>query len=127
MEEIREILSTGLNEVVKLNPENYFRSADKIFDNLETAFEGHQSKIKELRAKKWKFAGSEVGSWLVAGSIDIASVVLGTPLPGLASIVVSQLTDAPKLKDLPTIAKDIQIEDRDLKKSAAGLLFKHRR
>lgn len=126
LEEIRGMLSNGVDEVVALNPSNFFRSADKIYDNMETAFSEHQSKIDDLRSKKWKFAGQDIGSWVVAGSIEVASAILGTPAMGLAAVAVSQVTDAPKLKDIPKKFKELNQEGEDLSKSAAGLLFKHK-
>lgn len=126
LEEIRGMISKGVDEVIALNPDNFFRSADRIYDNLEAEFADHQKKISDLKAKKWKFAGSDIGSWFVAGTIEVAAVVLGTPAWGLASVAVSQLTDAPKIKDIPKIAKHLSNENKALSKSAAGLLFQHR-
>ncbi|MDF2604700.1 hypothetical protein [Sphingomonas sp.] len=127
LDEIRGMLSSGVDEVVALNPENFFRSADKIYDNLENAFRDHQKKIEELREKKWKFAGHDIGSWVVAGSIEVAAAIFGTPAWGLASAAISQITDAPKLKDIPGKAKDLKNEGERLSKSAAGLLFRHKK
>ena len=127
LDEIRSMLSNGVDQVVSINPGNFFRSADKIYDNLENAFSEHQAKIKDLTAKKWKFAGRDIGSWVVAGAIEVAAAVMGTPALGLASFAVSQITDAPKLKDIPKMAADLKKEGAELSKSAAGLLFQHRR
>lgn len=126
LQEIREIISKGVEDVVALNPENFFRSADKIYDNLESAFDDHESKIKQLKAKKWKFATSDIGSWVVTGSIEIAAAISGSPFVGVASVMASQFTDAPKLKDIPKKAGELRKEGAELSKSAAGLLFKHR-
>ncbi len=126
LEEIRGMISTGVDEVVALNSDNFFRSADKIYDNLEAAFLDHQSKIRALKAKRWKFASSDIGSWLVAGTVEVAAAISGTPAWGLASVAISQLTDAPKIKDIPKLAKGLNSEGKALSRSAAGLLFKHR-
>tara|TARA_B100000678_G_scaffold86861_1_gene72262 strand:- start:1067 stop:2704 length:1638 start_codon:yes stop_codon:yes gene_type:complete len=127
LDEIRQMLSTGVEEMVAINPENFFRTADKIYDNLELAFDDHRKKIEELRSKKWKFAGRDIGTWVVGGTVEVAAAVLGTPALGLASIAISQVTDAPKLKDLPKIAKELKKEGEDISKSAAGLLFRHKK
>lgn len=126
MEEIRQMLSTGVDEVISLSPDNFFRSADKIYDNLEAAFSGHQKKLDELLAKKWKFAGRDIGSWVVAGSIEVAAAIFGTPAWGLATAAISQVTDAPKLKDIPGEIRKMRLESKQLSKSAAGLLFRHK-
>ena len=126
LDEIRGMLSAGVEEMVALNPENFFRTADKIYDNLELAFQEHQNKIDALKAKKWKFAGYDIGSWLVAGTVEVAAVIFGASAFGLASAAISQVTDAPKLKDLPGKAKKLRQESKELSKSAAGLLFRHK-
>lgn len=126
LDEVRGILCQGVEEVISLNSENFFRSADKIYENLELAFDNHKKDIDRLRAKKWKFAGSDIGSWIVAGSIEVAAAVLGTPAWGVAATVVSQITDAPKLKDIPRAIKDLRDEGQKISHSAGGLLFKHK-
>lgn len=125
-EEIRAIISNGIHEVIALDPDDFLGSAGKIYENLESSFAEHRKKIDELKSKRWKFAGQDIGSWVVAGSIEVAATFLGTPAWGLASFAVSQLTDAPKLKDIPKIAGELKRENKALSRSAAGLLFKHR-
>ena len=44
MDEIREILGNGVNNLVQSNPTNFHRSQDKIFDNINEAFEQRQKK-----------------------------------------------------------------------------------
>lgn len=126
LEEIRGLISKGVEDVVALNPSNFFRSADKIYDNLEAAFSDHQEKISQLKAKKWKFASNDIGSWLVAGTVEVTAAILGTPAWGLASVAVSQLTDAPKIRDIPKTVKALKAESDALSNSAAGMLFKLR-
>lgn len=124
--EIRALLSLGIEEMVALNPDNFFRTADKIYDNLESAFEEHKRKIDDLRSKKWKFAGHDIGTWFVAGTVEVAAAIFGAPAWGVASAAISQVSDAPKLKDLPGKAKKLKQEGEILSKSAAGLLFKYK-
>lgn len=126
LEEIREIISDGVNKVVELRPDNFFRSADKIYDNIQSALSDHERKLDALRAKKLKFAGKDIGTWVVAGSIDVAAAILGTPAWGMASFAVSQLLDAPKITDIPKGIANLKKESIDLKRSAAGFLFKYR-
>jgi len=77
-----------------------------------------------LKAKKWKFAGKDLGSWLVVGSLEVAAALTGTPVWGLATIAADQLLDVPKLKDIPKSIREIADENNKLKKSPVGMLFK---
>src|SRR5690606_6034583 len=93
--EIREILSNGIDELVSANEFDFTTTSHKVFNNLNFAFNQHQENIKKLINKKWKIAGKEFGSWLVMGSVEIASACLGTPLYGLSTVALNQIMDAP--------------------------------
>lgn len=123
MSDIREILGKGIEELTASNPDNYYRSYDQVFDNINEAFDQHKQNIKELQGKKWKFAGSDIGSWLVMGTLGVTAAATGMPVWGLAAIAVDQLLDAPKLKDIPGSIKELAKESNELNQSPVGLLF----
>ncbi|CAM1370594.1 conserved hypothetical protein [Tenacibaculum litopenaei] len=126
--EIREILLKGIDELVNANQFDFTSTSHKVFNNLNFAFNQHQENIKKLTNKKWKIAGKDFGSWLVMGSVEIASACTGNMIFGLPSAVLSQVLDAPKLKDLPKTVENIKQTEREkeqLKKSPLGLMFKY--
>lgn len=123
LEEIRSILGQGIDNLVASNPSNFYRTHDQIFDNFNQAFEKHHANIKELRAKQWKFAGSDIGSWLVTGTLGITAAATGTPIWAFAALAADQILDAPKLKDIPVSIKTMLEENRKVAKSPVGLLF----
>lgn len=124
MDEIRSILGKGVNDLIEVNPTNFHRSRDQIFDNIHAAFNQHQKSIDDLRTKKWKFAGKDIGSWLVVGSLEVAAAITGTPVWGLATIAADQILDVPKLRDIPKSIRNLADENNKVKKSPVGLLFK---
>lgn len=126
--EIREILLKGIDELVNANQFDFTSTSHKVFNNLNFAFNQHQENIKKLTNKKWKIAGKDFGSWLVMGSVEIASACLGTPLYGLSTVALNQIIDAPKIKDLPKTVENIKQTEREkeqLKKSPLGLMFNY--
>lgn len=123
MEEIRRILGKGVNDLIEVNPANFHRSRDQIFDNINLAFSQHKKTLDDLSCKKWKFAGTDIGSWLVVGSLEVAAALTGTPVWGLATIAANQMFDVPKLKDIPKSIRDLAEENKKVKKSPVGLLF----
>jgi hypothetical protein len=130
IDEIRDILSKGIDELVQANEFDFTATSHKVFNNLNFAFNQHQENIKKLVNKKWKIAGKDFGSWIVIGSVEIASACLGTPLFGLSNVALNQILDAPKIKDLPkTIEsmKEIDKEKESLKKSPLGLMFSYKK
>ncbi|PXF63615.1 hypothetical protein [Kangiella spongicola] len=123
MEEIRAMLGQGIDGLSESNPENFHRTRDQIFKNIDQAFDSHKANIKKLREKQWKFAGSDIGSWLVTGTLGITSIATGTPVWALAALAADQMLDAPKLRDIPSSIQDLVDENKKLQKSPVGLLF----
>lgn len=124
LSELRTILAKGIEELVAVNPANFHRTSDQVFDNIQAAFSEHQKNVDVLISKKWKFAGSDVGSWLVVGSLAATAAATGAPVWGLAALAADQLLRAPKLRDIPQSIKALAEESRKLKQSPVGMLFK---
>lgn len=123
--EIRAVLAKGVNELALANPTNFFRTSDHIFDNIHAAFAEHKKNIEDLRSRKWKFAGTDMGSWFVVGSLAVTAAATGLPVWGLAAIAADQLLPAPKLKDIPKSIKELANESYKLRQSPVGMLFKY--
>ena len=125
-EEIRQVLSEGVRELSHAKPENFFRSTDKIVENIRNAFDAHTAEVKELRRKKIRFAGHDIGSMVAAGAIDIASIATGVGTFGAASLAVNQLVDVPKLREIPERFRTLKNAHNELRKSPMGLFFAHK-
>lgn len=126
LEEIRALLSEGISELVAARPDNFHRTGDKVFDNLHSAFRNHEEKLKKLSAKKWKFAGLDVGSFLVVGGIEMTAALTGLPLFGAAAVTASSLGIVPTVKDLKDKLGKITEEGKALSDTGVGILLKHR-
>ena len=113
----------GINEIIQSSPQDFSKSKKQIFGNIDSAFKQHKENVSELTKKKWKFAGTDIGSWLVVGSLEVTAAITGTPVWGLATIVADQLLEVPKLKDIPKSIKNIVDENNKVKKSPVGMLF----
>ncbi|MCA3082627.1 MAG: hypothetical protein ING36_05500 [Burkholderiales bacterium] len=125
LDEIRALLGTGIKELVVARPENFHRTGDKVFDNLYAAFNAHEQQLDALRMKKWKFAGLDVGSFLVVGGIEMAAALTGLPLFGAAAATASRLGVIPTAKELKTKFGKLKAEDTKLNSTGVGILFKH--
>lgn len=126
LDEFRSILSKGVNSLTLSDPIDFKNTTAKVFNNLEEAFIKHQENIKDLRTKKIKFAGYDIGSWLAIGTIEITAISSGLPSWGLSAFVANQIFDVPKLKELPSKIKDLVEDSRKLKKSPLGILYKYK-
>lgn len=125
-EEIRSVLSAGVDQIARTKPNSFFRSSDKIVENIQEAFERHQAEIDKLRRRKIKFAGYDLGSWLVSGSLELSAILTGVPTFGVAGLVANQVLDAPKLREIPERFRELRNAHIELKKAPMGLFFKHR-
>jgi hypothetical protein len=123
--EVRTILAKGVEELATANPTNFHRTSDLVFENIHAAFAEHQKNVEELASKEWRFAGSDIGSWVVVGSLAATAAATGTPAWGLAALAADQLLKAPKLRDIPKSIKDLADETSKLKRSPVGMLFKY--
>ncbi|WP_341913620.1 hypothetical protein [Polaromonas sp. YR568] len=124
LNDVRNILAKGIEELATADPTNFHRTSDRVFDNIHAAFTEHQKNIETLAEKKWKFAGSDIGSWVVVGSLAATAAATGTPVWGLAALAADQLLKAPKLRDIPKSIRDLADETTTLKRSPVGMLFK---
>lgn len=123
IDEIRSILNKGVEDLALGRPNDFQQTTDRVFANIYLAFDDHKNKIAELTAKKWRFAGTELGAWVVVGGLEVAAAATGLPVWGLALVVANQLTDIPKLKDIPTSIRRLADESKKLHRSPVGLLF----
>jgi len=112
------------------NEFDFTETSHKVFNNLNSAFNQHQENIKKLIAKKWKIAGTDFGSWIVIGTVEIASACIGTPLFGATAFTANQFLDTPKIKDLPKTIdkmKDVDKQKENMKKYPLGLMFNYKK
>ena len=123
-EELRALLSNGISDLLKINPENYFRTADQVIENLDKAFRNHQRQLSEAKNKKLKLYGIDVPTCLAVGGIGIAGAMTGNaPLQGISAVLgVAGLTT---IKDIKTKYAEIAAADKARRASPTGILFRH--
>ena len=127
LEEIRSLLGTGISDIIDARPNNFFRTGDHVLNNIQEAFEKHEAKIKELRGKQWKFAGRDIGSFIVVGGIELAAAITGIPAYGAIATAANLTGVIPSMKDLKEKFNFIKQEKSDLTNTGVGILFKSRK
>lgn len=127
IDEIRNLLGAGLSEIINARPNNFFRTSDHVLENLQGAFTEHETKIKELRGKQWKFAGRDIGSFIVVGGIEIAAAITGIPAYGVFATAANLTGIIPNAKDLKEKFENIKKEKADIANTGVGILFKSRK
>lgn len=123
-EELRHILSTGLEELIALKPDNYHRTSDRVVDNLNRAFEEHQRKVLEARDKKLRLYGLDVSSFVATGAIAVTAALTANPALGVASGIIG-MAGLPSLREIRSKFKEQAAADAARKNSPTGLLFRH--
>lgn len=123
-EEVRALLDTGVSDLIKANPSNYFRTADQVVENLDKAFRKHQQALLEARNKKLKLYGVDVTSMLATGVVAVAGAVTGNVALGAISGVLG-VVGLPNLREIKSKFAEIAAEDKARRASPTGLLFRH--
>jgi hypothetical protein len=120
--ELRQMLSKGVEALMELRPDNFYRTGDQVIKNVQDAFEDHRKKLATLTGKKWRFGGIELGSCIVKGAVQLASAC-GVPGISLLGTAIDQAVEVPKLRELPKKFRALKDEHKALHSSAVGLLF----
>ncbi len=123
-DDLRELLAVGVSNLVGINPDNYFRTADQVVDNLDTAFRKHQATLREARNKKLKLYGIDVAACTATGAVAVAAALTGNVTLGAISGALG-VAGLPNLKDIKTKFKQIAAEEKAHRESPTGLLFRH--
>lgn len=126
LDEIRAILKKDIHKLIEVNPENFHRTGDQVFSNLNTAFKDHEKKIKELVSKKWTFAGKDISSFLVVGGIELAAALTGLPTYGAVATAANMTGVIPTAKDLKEKYKQLSKEEREFNRTGIGILLKNK-
>jgi hypothetical protein len=124
--EIRSILGKGLQDLIAARPTNFYRTGDQVFANLDAAIEEHEQKLRELSSKKWKFAGRDVGSFIVVGGVELAAAITGIPLYGVLAASAGMSGLIPTGKELSDKLKALRADQRSIDNTGLGILLKYR-
>ena len=123
-DDLRELLGQGVSNLIGINPDNYFRTADQVVENLDTAFRKHQEALREARSKKLKLYGIDVGACTATGAVAVAAALTGNVTLGAISGILG-VAGLPNLREIKTKFKQIAAEDKARRESPTGLLFRH--
>lgn len=122
--ELRELLGQGVSNLININRDNYFRTADQVVENLDAAFRKHQQELMEARQKKLKLYGIDVGACAATGAVAVAAALTGNVTLGAISGVLG-VAGLPNLRYIKTKFQQISAEDKARRESPTGLLFRH--
>lgn len=125
-DEIRETLSKGISEIAKANPSGFYRSADKIMDNINAEFEKHEAKLREFRDKKLRLFGVDIPACLAVGSIAVTAAILQNPILG-AIAGAAGIIGLPSAREVIADLQAVRSGKKEADRTPIGILFKHSR
>ena len=82
--------------------------------------------MKDLRSKKWSFAGRDIGSFMVVGSIELTAAITGLPLYGVVATAAGMTGAIPTVKELKEKFRQLKTEETALRHTGVGMLFKYK-
>jgi hypothetical protein len=125
LEDVRERLSAGIQQIVDRDPADFDGSRSRVFHNIDQWFDEHQRQLKEMEKDKLAFAGIELTRGIVYGAISIASAI-GTSGLSLVNTFIEQTGGTPHLGSLSEKYKALQNRALAHRNSVAGMLFAKR-
>ncbi len=124
MNEVRDLLSSGINELIANNENGYIETTNRVIDNIDNAFKRHQLFIKKAKKDKLKILGIDIGLMVVSGSIGLAAAYKGDPSLGVLSTGLG-LYGFPNIKDIKSEWKEQKMRMDAYRNSPVGVLFNH--
>ena len=123
MEDLRRILSKGLEEISTADEKSFSEVVESVGANIDNAFEEHKKNLADLATRKRKFFGFNIGSWIAVGGVSIAAASTGNiPLSILAASL--GILGAPPAKELWAHGKKLLETGREIRRSPVGILFR---
>lgn len=122
MPELREILSNGVEDMIKTSPDNYLKTSQQVIDNVDNSFRVHKNYLRKAKQEKLRIFGLEVAPCIVSGTIAIAAAATNHPVLTYATAAASMM-GIPTFKDVKSKFKIREDKLQAYNKSATGILF----
>lgn len=125
MEEIRDVLSSGVDKLIYSSPDNYGKTTQQVIDNIDRAFIEHQRVIVKAKRERLRIYGLDVLPCIASGLIAITGALtgnaaLGTISAGLGIVGISNI------RDIKSKFKERQDRLNTYQASVTGILFSHK-
>ncbi|HBS5721935.1 hypothetical protein ACU62U_08745 [Klebsiella aerogenes] len=125
MDEIRSVLSSGVDSLVRSSSDSYVRTTQQVIDNVDRAFIEHQRVLDKARREKLRIFGLDVAPCLANGVIAIAGAMTGNVALATVSAGLG-IIGLPTISDIKSKFKQRQDRLDAYKRTATGILFSHK-
>ena len=125
LEELRELIGNGVEELALSGLDDFSATGERVVGNLSALISDHREAVKKLRKKNLRFAGVDLASFLVVGTIEVAAVAAGTPLFGGLAVAAALSGYVPSAKDLKDTSDALVREKERLRRGPVGILMRH--
>lgn len=127
MSEVRQILRQNVELLQETKPEELKKVAKQVSDNLENAFEKHERELKDLESSKRQLLGWDLLRCLAVSSLGIAAACTNNAVLTASGAIATAAVGAPAVSDIWKKSQSNNQAEKKLRRSAAGILFKHLR
>ncbi|MCH9292937.1 hypothetical protein [Klebsiella quasipneumoniae] len=125
MDEVRSVLSRGVDKLINASSESYIETTQQVIDNVDRAFIEHQRFLNKAKQEKLRIYGLDVAPCIVNGIIAVAGALTGNY--ALSSISAGLgIYGMPTIKDIKSKFKTRQEKIDAYQKSVTGILFSHK-
>ncbi|WP_019419105.1 hypothetical protein [Paenibacillus sp. OSY-SE] len=123
LNELREILSKGIEEISTADKTTFDEVTTGVFANIQESFSKHEKEVQELQSRNKKFWGINLTSSIVSVGLDIIAAATGNTTLGTVSAALTGFVGAPSFKEIYTEGGKLIKQTKKTKKSAVGILY----
>lgn len=124
MEDLRRILSKGLEDVSSADDKSFSEVVQSVGANVDNAFKEHEKHLANLATQKYKFFGFDVGPWIVIGGISIAAASTQNIPLGILAASLHMLAKPSSPKELWANWNTLLKTKDEIIRSPVGILFR---
>lgn len=123
LQDLREIITAGITDIELADTNDLQQRFEKVCENIERALKNHIEQIEELSQKRKKYLGFDISKMIAIASLVIAAPITRNIYLGGGAGLAALFSRNPA--DVVTDGKLILSEGKRLKRSPAGILYKH--
>ncbi|MGV8925724.1 MAG: hypothetical protein ACOH2G_08620 [Ewingella sp.] len=125
MDEVRGVLSSGVETLINSSAENYKKTTQQVIDNIDMAFIEHQRVIYKAKAEKLKIYGLDLLPCITNGAIAVAGALTGNIALSTLSAGIG-IYGLPSIREIKSKFKQRQEKLDAYQRSVTGILFSHK-
>lgn len=125
LKELRNVIGEGLETVDAADPANLTEISDVVLGNINRVLTAHQDELAILSTERLRLFGYDVVPFITVASLMIAAPFVGNATLAAAAGLLGMAAGVKPSLEIVKDGKELLVRGHELKRSPAGILFKH--